>query len=63
MINIQKIERERKRLKISKMEMSRRMEMSRQAYYDLLGNGSTTLKTLEKIAVILDYNVKDLLTD
>jgi transcriptional regulator with XRE-family HTH domain len=63
MINIQKIERERKRLKISKVEMSRQMNMSRQAYYDLLDNGSTTLKTLEKIAVILDYNVKDLLTD
>jgi len=48
MINISKIEKERKRLKISKVEMSRRMNMSRQAYYDLIDNGSTTLKTLEK---------------
>jgi DNA-binding Xre family transcriptional regulator len=61
-INIGKIEKERIRLKLSKIEMSRRLKMSKQAYYDILDNKSTKLSTLKKIAKILDFQYKDLLT-
>ena len=60
-INIEKIERERVRLKLSKYEMSRRIDMSRQSYYDILNNKSTKLSTLKKIAEVLDFDYKDLL--
>ena len=60
-INFDKIERERKRQKISKLEMSRRLNMSRQSYYDFLKSKPPTLAVLSSIAQILDFDPKDLL--
>lgn len=60
-INVEKIERERKRLNISKIDMSRRLKMSRQAYWDFLKSSPPTLNVLSKIAKILEFDAKDLL--
>ena len=62
-MNIDKIERERKRQGLTKTEMALKMGMSRQAYWDFINNGSTRLSTLTKIAEILEFDPKDLLTD
>lgn len=42
--------------------MSKLLGLSNQAYYEILKQKSTTIKTLEKIAEILDTQAKDLLT-
>jgi transcriptional regulator with XRE-family HTH domain len=61
MLNINKIEKRRVQLKISKREMAKRLDMSRQSYYDTLSKKSTTFKTLDKIASILGLKAKDLI--
>jgi len=61
MINIEKIESERIRQKISKYEMSKRLKMSRQSYYDILKRRSTSIDTLSKIGSILNIENRDLL--
>ena len=60
MINTELIEARRKKLKISKYRMADKLEMSRQTYYSILNNKSTTLNTLDKIASILGLKSKDL---
>ena len=40
--------------------MADKLEMSRQTYYSILNNKSTTLNTLDKIASILGLKSKDL---
>ena len=61
MINTDLIEKRRKQLKISKYRMADKLQMSRQTYYGILLNKSTTLNTLEKIADVLGLKSKDLL--
>ena len=61
MINIKKIESERIRQGLSKYEMSKRLGMSRQAYYDILKRKSTAVDTLKKIGIILGIENQDLL--
>jgi DNA-binding XRE family transcriptional regulator len=61
MINTIKIENRRKKLNITKYRMADKLGMSRQTYYSILNTKSTTLKTLEKIASILDLKARDLI--
>jgi transcriptional regulator with XRE-family HTH domain len=62
MININIIESRRKKLKISKYKMADKLNMSRQTYYSILKNKSTTFNTLEKIALVLELKTKDLIS-
>jgi hypothetical protein len=62
-LNTKKIERERKRLGLSVMDMSVRLKMTRQAYYDLIKSASTKLSTVTALARELDCEGKDLLID
>jgi DNA-binding XRE family transcriptional regulator len=61
MIDINRIEKERKRRKLSKYKMSELLGMSRQAYYDICVNKSTKINTLDKIANVLGLKSKDLI--
>jgi transcriptional regulator with XRE-family HTH domain len=61
MINTNLIETRREKLKITKYRMADLLGMSRQSYYSILTNKSTTLNTLEKIANILGLKPKDLI--
>jgi transcriptional regulator with XRE-family HTH domain len=62
-INIQKLERERSRLGMTKAQFSDHFGLSISTYSKILSNKSTALKTLTKIAVMLDLDPKDLLTN
>lgn len=61
MINVLRMEKIRGNKGITKYALAKRLRMSRQSYYDILKRGSTTWKTLEKIARVLDCKPKDLL--
>ena len=61
MIDTTLIETRRKKLKISKYKMADKLNMSRQTYYSILKNKSTTLNTLEKIADVIGLKSKDLI--
>ena len=61
-INIEKIEKERKRQGLTAMELARRIGITRAAYSFFLRVGSTKLGTLVKIAKVLDFDPKDLLS-
>jgi len=61
-INIEKIEKERKRQGLTAMELARRIGITRAAYSFFLRVGSTKLGTLAKIAKVLDFDPKDLLS-
>lgn len=61
MINVIYLEKQRKKADISIYALTKRLEMSRQSYYNILRRGTTTWKTLEKIAGILGCRAKDLI--
>ena len=61
MINTELIEKRREKLHITKYRMADKLKMSRQTYYTIINNKSTTLNTLDKIADILDLKAKDLI--
>ena len=62
-INIEKIEKERKRQGLTAMELAEKVGITRQAYSVFLHRSrSTKLSTLTKIAKALDFDPKDLLT-
>ena len=48
-----------KREKISKVELAKKMDVSREYLYRIL-DGNPTLETLEKLAKALDISVRDL---
>ena len=60
-INFSKIEYERERRGISKIEMARKLKMSDQSYYDFLKSNPPVLNTLTKVAKVLDFDPKDFL--
>ncbi len=60
-INIALIEKERKALNIKKMPFSRLLKMDDTAYGKIIKNKSTTLKTLGKIAKLLQIDWKRLI--
>jgi len=60
-INVEKIEKERKRQGLTAMELARRIGITRATYSFFLRAGSTKLNTLVKIAKVLDFDPKDLL--
>ena len=60
-INVEKIEKERKRQGLTAMELARRIGITRAAYSFFLRVGSTKLGALVKIAKALDFDPKDLL--
>ena len=61
MLNIELIESERIKQGISKYRMSKKLNKSRQAYYDIIKRKSTTLKTINKIADILHIDVRSII--
>jgi transcriptional regulator with XRE-family HTH domain len=61
MINIAKIEKTRKALKISKYKMSKEIGNSKQIYYDIIKRKSTTIESLNKIAKVLNLDPRDLI--
>ena len=62
-INIEKIEKERKRQGLTAMELAEKIGITRQAYSIFLCRSrSTKLSTLARIAKVLDFDPKDLLT-
>lgn len=61
-LNIKKLEAERARLALKKVEYSRLFNMSETAYGKMLRNKSTALSTITKIAAVLNLDPKDLLT-
>jgi len=62
-INVEKIEKERKRQGLTATELARKIGVTRQAYSIFLRrSGSTKLSTLSRIAKALDFDPKDLLT-
>jgi transcriptional regulator with XRE-family HTH domain len=62
-IYIEKMERERERLGLTKAEVERRAEIKPSGYSKILKRGITTIRTLTKIAVALYLDPKDLLTN
>ena len=62
-IYIEKMERERERLGLSMTELEKRAKLKRSLYSKIITRGSTTLKTLTKIADALYMDAKDLLTN
>jgi transcriptional regulator with XRE-family HTH domain len=60
--DIQKIECERKRLGWSKSLLSKNCGFSISTYNKIIENGSTTIKTLTKIAETLHVDPRDLLS-
>ena len=62
-ININKIERIRKQLKLTVRDVSTKLDMSPQAYYDIIDTGSTKISTLTALAKILKCKGKNLLIE
>ena len=61
-INIEKIEKERKRQGLTATELAKKVGITRQAYSIFVRRSrSTKLSTLAKIAEVLDFDPKDLL--
>jgi transcriptional regulator with XRE-family HTH domain len=60
-IKVKKIEKRRKLQGISIVDLSAKLGMSKQAYYDIRRSESTKISTLKKIAVALGFNYKELL--
>ena len=61
-IDIEKIEKERKRQGMTAIELAKKVGITRQAYSIFVRrSGSTKLSTLAKIAEVLDFDPKDLL--
>ena len=52
-LNVKKIERERKRLKMTVTDIANKLHMTRQAYYDIIESGSTKLSTITLLAKVL----------
>jgi len=61
MINIELLEKRRRKLKITKYRMADYLGMSRQSYYTIINKKSTSLKTIDKIAGILGLKSKDII--
>ena len=61
-IYIEKMERERKRLGLSKAEIERLVKLKQSAYSKILTRRSTSISTLNRIAEALYLDPKDLLT-
>ena len=61
MINIKLVEKIRKNKGLTKYRMCKKLNMSTQSYYDIVKRKTTTIKTLDKIAKILDVSTRDLL--
>lgn len=61
MINVPKLERKRKKAGLSIIQLAEAVKINRQTYYDILSRGTTTWKTLEKIAKVLECKPKDLI--
>ena len=61
-IYIEKMERERKRLGLSKAEIERLVKLKQSAYSKILTRQSTSISTLNRIAEALYLDPKDLLT-
>jgi len=62
-LNTKKIETERKRAGLTKSAFSEKIGMSVSAYCRMLDGKSTKIKTIVRIAHILHYDPKDLLTN
>ena len=62
MVNVPKLERKRKKAGLTVFVLTEKIGMTRQSYYDILHRGTTTWKTLVKIAGELDCKPKDLIT-
>jgi transcriptional regulator with XRE-family HTH domain len=60
-LNIQKLERERKKSGMSMAKFSKNFGLCSSAYSKMLLNQSTALKTLTKMAVVLRLDPRDLL--
>jgi len=62
-INVEKIEKERKRQGLTATELAEKIGVTRQAYFKFVHRGgSTKLSTLTRIAEAIDFDPKDLLT-
>ena len=61
-MNIEKIRNELRRLVISQQDLATKMGVDRQyIWWALNGEGNHTLKTIERIALALDINPRDLI--
>lgn len=61
-INLDKIEKERKRQGLTKTALAHLVGITKSAYSDFVRRKATKLSTLDKIAKALGYDPKDLLT-
>jgi transcriptional regulator with XRE-family HTH domain len=61
-LNIRKIERERKKLGLTKQKFAKHIGVVPSNYSYILRTKSTTLDRVERIAEALDVDAKDLLT-
>ena len=61
-VNISKLEKERKRLNLTKSAFSRYFWLQSSTYGKMIQTQSTSIICLNRIAKILDFDPKDLLT-
>ena len=60
-LNIEKIDRELKRLGLSKYILAQKMGINKETIYSIFRRKSTKISTINQIAKILDVDPKDLL--
>jgi predicted DNA-binding protein (UPF0251 family) len=60
-MNTEMVQRELDRINQDYSWLARRMGVSRQAVWEVMTKGGKTLKTIEKFAVALRFNPKDLI--
>jgi transcriptional regulator with XRE-family HTH domain len=61
MINTTLMETLRESRNLTKYRMCKKLNMSTQSYYDIIKRKTTTIKTLDKIAKILNVSPKELI--
>jgi transcriptional regulator with XRE-family HTH domain len=62
-INTREIERLRKRMKFTVRDITTKLDMSPQSYYDIIRDGSTKISTLTALAKVLKCKAKSLLIE
>ena len=62
-LHVEKMERERKRLGLTKSEIERRAKIKPSTYSKVIVRGITSIATLNSIAEALSLDPKDLLTN
>jgi len=60
-LNIEKIDRELKRLGLSKYTLAQKMGINKETIYSIFRRKSTKISTINEIAKILDVDPRDLL--